>query len=103
MDKAFVGVQGHALAFKKETGEMLWQTKLGGGFGDSFVSLASDGTFVFAHTRGKLFCLDATSGQILWNNDLPGLGYGIASLCTLAVTTDVQSHLKAHQKKSAGS
>jgi len=103
MDTAFIGVQGHVLAIKKESGEVLWRTHLDGGFGDSFVSLGTDGTFVFAHTRGKLYCLDATSGQLLWQNDLPGLGYSIASICAMAGPTDSQAVLKAHQKKSAGS
>lgn len=103
METTFVGVQGHVVGIKKETGELLWKTHLDGGFGDSFVSLATDGALVFAHTRGKLFCLDASSGQLLWKNDLPGLGYGMASICALAGTPDSPSALKAHQKKSAGS
>jgi outer membrane protein assembly factor BamB len=103
MDTAFIGVQGRVLALKKENGEVLWTTQLGAGFGDSFVSLASDGTFVFAHTRGQLFCLDASSGDILWNNELTGLGFGTASICALAGTTDSQSLLKARRKESAGS
>ena len=103
METAFVGVQGHVLAIRKESGETLWKTHLDTGFGESFVSLATDGTFVFAHTRGKLFCLDSHSGEVLWKNDLPGLGYGIASICAMAGPTDSQAVLKAEQKKKAGS
>jgi outer membrane protein assembly factor BamB len=83
--------------------ELLWKTHLAGGFGDAFVSLASDGTFVFAHTRGKLFCLDASSGALLWTNDLPGLGYGFASICAIPGASDSQSLWKAKLMKSAGS
>jgi outer membrane protein assembly factor BamB len=103
MDTVLIGVQGHVASIKKETGELSWKTHIAGGFGDAFVSLASDGTFIFAHTRGKLFCLDASSGELLWTNDLPGLGYGIASICAIPGTSDSQSLLKAQQKKSAGS
>lgn len=103
MDTVLIGVQGHVASIKKETGEVLWKTHLGGGFGDAFVSLASDGSFVFAHTRGKLFCLDANSGVLLWTNDLPGLGYGIVSICAIPGTADAQSILKAQQKRTAGS
>jgi len=103
MDTAFIGVQGHVLAITKETGEIRWKTHLDGGFGESFVSVATDGVFVFAHTRGKLFGLAADSGVLLWKNDLPGLGYGIASICATAGESDSQAARKAQQLKSAGS
>src|SRR3954462_12165425 len=103
MDTAFIGVQGNVLAINKETGEALWQTNLGGGFGDSFVSLGTDGVFVFAHSRGSLFCLNAATGEVLWTNDLPGLGYGMASICATAGPTDSQPQIPAQRKKSAGS
>ena len=103
MNTAFIGVRGHVLAIKKESGEVLWQTHLNGGFGDSFVSLATDGALVFAHTRGSLFCMDAVSGQLLWTNDLPGLGYGLASICANPGQSDSPPELPAHLKKSAGS
>ncbi|HEY0456371.1 MAG TPA: PQQ-binding-like beta-propeller repeat protein [Verrucomicrobiae bacterium] len=103
MNTAFLGVQEHVLAIKKGSGDILWRTHLDGGFGDSFVSLATDGTFLFAHTRGKLYCLDAASGQLLWQNDLPGLGYGLASICAMVGPTDSEAVLAAHQKRNAGS
>ena len=103
MDTAFIGVQGHVLSIKKATGEVVWKTRLGGGFGESFVSLACDGALVFAHTRGHLFCLEAKAGTILWENDLPGLGYGTACICASEGTADLQSMLKYHEKKSSGS
>jgi len=103
MNTAFIGVQGHVLAIKKETGEVLWQSPLNGGFGNAFVSLATDGTFVFAHSRGKLFCLDARSGGLLWTNELPGLGYGLASICATLGPADSPAVLDAEQRKSSGS
>lgn len=103
MNTAFIGVRGYVLAIKKESGEVLWQTHLDGGFGDSFVSLATDGALVLAHTRGSLFCMDAASGQLLWKNDLPGLGYGLASICANPGQSDSPPELPAHLKKSAGS
>ena len=62
----------------------LWCTELpGGGLGASsaFITLICDDTRVFAYTAGHLHCLDLTSGDLLWSNDLPGYGYGLASLC----------------------
>ena len=103
MNTTFIGVRGHVLAINKETGEVLWKTYLDSGFGDSFVSLATDGAFVFAHSRGKLFCLNAASGQMLWTNELPDLGYGLASICATAGPTDSPPVLPAQLKKTAGS
>jgi outer membrane protein assembly factor BamB len=103
MDVAFIGVQDSVLSFKKETGEVQWKTTLGGGFGNPFVTLATDGVYVFAHSRGKLFCLDAQSGKILWTNELPGLGYGIASICAQAGSSDATASLKEAEKASSGS
>jgi len=79
----FVGTKGYVVAFSKRDGTQLWKTWLGGGMaiaGDKFVTLLADGERVYAHTYGKLFCLDAQTGQPLWTNDLPGLGYDLATL-----------------------
>ncbi len=103
METAFIGVQGHVVAVNKQSGQIVWQTKLGGGFGDSFVSLACDGDLVLAHTRGHLFALDCQTGAIRWDNKLPGLGYGTATICAHVCTADVQSALRHHEKRGSGS
>jgi outer membrane protein assembly factor BamB len=67
MKTLFVGVANHVVAIEKTTGQTRWQTKLEGnfgeklgdkivgGFGQPFVTLATDGTYVFAHTGGKVY------------------------------------------------
>jgi outer membrane protein assembly factor BamB len=35
---------------------------------------------VFAATRGSVYRLDLATGTVLWSNDLPGLGWGIATI-----------------------
>lgn len=84
-DYIFVGTNGQVAAVDKSTGQFLWKTKIKGGFitpGTSFVTILVDGNKVYAHTSGELFCLDAASGQVLWTNDLPQMGYMLASLAT---------------------
>lgn len=79
----YVGVKAHVLAVDQATGTTLWQTKLKPGAvlsGDRFVTLLVDGNRVYAHTYGELFCLDAQTGTVLWNNPLTGLSYDVASL-----------------------
>ena len=85
LNYVFVGTSGQVAAIDKSTGQTLWKTRIKSGFitpGTSFVTLLVDGNKVYAHTSGQLFCLDAASGQILWTNDLPQMGYQLASLAT---------------------
>lgn len=112
MKNLLVGVCGHAVAIDKATGTTVWQTQLQGGrseaivggFGESFVSLATDGNLVFAHTRGKVYCLTAETGEVLWRNDLPKLGFSTATLCALPMTPDAGITAEQIQaKRSAGS
>jgi outer membrane protein assembly factor BamB len=77
-----LGLKQSVTAVSKHEGQTLWKTELPTTLsGDDFVTVLSDGLLVFAHTEGKLHCLDLANGQILWSNDLKGYGYGIASLC----------------------
>ena len=76
-DILLVGVKGSVVAFRRDTGAQLWSTRLKSG---EFVTVAADDLLVYAHTNGELFCLDLQTGTQLWKNELPGLGYGIASL-----------------------
>jgi outer membrane protein assembly factor BamB len=76
-DILLVGVKGTVTAFRRDTGAKLWSTRLKSG---EFVTVAADDLLVYAHTNGELFCLDLQTGVQLWKNELPGLGYGIASL-----------------------
>jgi outer membrane protein assembly factor BamB len=84
----YLGLKAHVAAFDKNDGRKLWQTKLKGRSvsGDQFVSLLVEEGHIYAHTLGELFCLDADTGRILWQNELDGLGYDIASLATVAVS-----------------
>ena len=83
-----LGVKGTVIAFRRDTGAELWRTHLKS---SDFVTIASDAFRVYAHTGGELFCLDLQTGGRAWHNDLPGLGYGVASLALPDVSgsTDV--------------
>jgi len=39
-----------------------------------------DGGQLFAGSRGQLYRLDPATGQILWENGLTGMGWGIVSI-----------------------
>lgn len=76
-----LGLKRSVSAISRRDGRVLWQSRLPGGVGDGFVTVISDGALIYAHTQGKLHCLDLADGRLLWSNELIGYGYGIASLC----------------------
>ncbi len=80
-DVIFMGLNSRVIALNRSSGQTLWDCKLGGVLGDGFISLTSDGQRVFAFCKGQIYCLDASSGNIVWTNELKGFGYGIASVC----------------------
>ena len=100
-----VAVKNRVLAVSKPDGRTLWSSDLPSGMGQAFVTVLSDDRHVFAHTHGKLHCLDLASGRVLWTNELPGCGYGLASLClpggTTAPDTAAAQHLFASQQAAA--
>jgi outer membrane protein assembly factor BamB len=102
-----VGAKNSVSAFNRMSGSLLWTTQLKGGMvGGEFVTLHVDGLQVFAHARGELFCLELSTGRILWSNPLKGLGYGIATLATPGSTpsiTAAQAQVIAAQQAAAAS
>lgn len=77
-----LGLKQSVTAISKVDGQTLSKTELPTTLsGDDFVTMLSDGHLVFAHTYGKLHCLDLANGQLLWSNNLKGYRFGIASLC----------------------
>lgn len=79
-DLVFVGVKKSVVALHKDTGQIVWETKLGGGMGTGFVLVLPDGDRLYAHAGGEVHCLDAATGRVFWNNPLSGFGYGFATL-----------------------
>jgi outer membrane protein assembly factor BamB len=97
-DILLLGLKGKVAAIAKRTGQPIWETEVTGGIGDRFVTVLSDGQYVFAYTAGHLHCLDLRNGQVLWTNGLRGYGYGIASLALVngaaaPELTAVQTHM----------
>ena len=63
----------------RTTGQEVWSTKLAG---SDFVNLLVDQDRIITTTKGEAFCLDAVTGQILWKNNLPGMGLGLITIAT---------------------
>ena len=73
----FIGIKGSVLALNKSTGQEVWRAKLGG---SDFVNVAVEDNALYATTRGEVFCLSVTSGEIRWHNPLKGSGLGLATI-----------------------
>jgi outer membrane protein assembly factor BamB len=103
-----IGLKHSVSAVSRADGHVLWTTKLPGGLGSDFVAVACDGERVFAHSSGQLFCMELSSGRMLWNNELHGFGYGLASICVpgmasspdLAAVRAIQAQRKAAESAS---
>jgi len=83
----FVGLNGTVLAMDRQNGRAIWEwqsPKPSRGF----VSLMLDGDRIMAGLGGYLYCLDAATGKLLWQNPLTGYGLGICSF----VSVRGQSH-----------
>ncbi|MEA3210789.1 MAG: hypothetical protein QOE70_3846 [Chthoniobacter sp.] len=86
-----LGLKQTVTAFCRTDGSVLWKTKLEGGNGSAFITLASDERYVYATCQGVLHCLELQSGSIVWTNPLKGYGYGIASLCLPGMQAPLQA------------
>ena len=74
-----IGTNGFVCAIDSQTGRELWRTKLStGSFFSSTscqdVAVVVKDTMVFAGCAGHLFGLHIANGELLWHNELPGLG-----------------------------
>lgn len=86
-DTLYIGCNGSVVAVRTSDGAELWRTSLPPG-SSTFLSptiqqdvclLHHDGR-VFAGCYGHLYCLDGVSGQVLWHNELRGLGHNDVTL-----------------------
>lgn len=72
-----VGIRGSVLALNRQSGEIVWKTRLRGA---DFVNVLLDRDRIHASTCGEVVCLGATAGRLPWHNRLKGLGTGLTTL-----------------------
>jgi outer membrane protein assembly factor BamB len=80
----YIGSNGYVAAIDPASGEEIWRTELQSGFFGSTVAndvcvLEHEGR-VFASGRGHAYALDGETGEILWHNDLKGMGHNDVTL-----------------------
>ena len=100
----YIGCNGFVSAISPEDGSEVWRTPLQEG-------LLSDASYqdvcilehegrVFAGSNGRVYALDAETGEILWYNELSGMGYNDV---TLAMAGKSIQFVSSHEKTSPGS
>jgi len=102
-DCLYIGIKNSVLCLAKRNGKEIWRTKLKG---STLVNVVVDEDLVYAHARGHLYGLDANTGDLVWENTLPGLGYGhciIATKDNQAVVTAAQLNQAQTAAAAAGS
>lgn len=82
----YIGIKTSVIALDRKTGEIRWSVKLPVKYaGSSTSGLANvwcDGDALFASLAGEIFCLEAKSGAIIWQNQLKKMGTGFVSIAT---------------------
>lgn len=74
-----VGIKGHVVCVRKSDGVELWRTRLRG---SDAASVVRDEDTAFAATKGHVYALNLSDGEIRWVNALPRLGYGACTMGT---------------------
>jgi outer membrane protein assembly factor BamB len=93
----FVGIKDSVLALDERTGAEMWRVELRE---SGYVSVFWDGESLFAANSGEVWRLDPRSGQLIWHNELKGLGRGLVSLAsTRRPTTSADTGFAAEKKR----
>ena len=81
----YVGINRSVVALDATSGVKRWSTELPATpLFTGFVTVHVDGGHVYAATAGEIFCLDAATGAVAWQNALEGYGIGYVTLATQA-------------------
>jgi outer membrane protein assembly factor BamB len=86
----YVGIRTHVLAIDPSSGVEVWRTKLEGQRmrTNDYVYLTLVGERLYATSSGELYCLEKTTGEVRWHNQLTGLGTGLVSIVSDGVPAD---------------
>lgn len=83
MPHIYVGANGKIGVIDPGTGKTIKEIILNEKWlknGNGFVNMIKKNDFIYAHTYGRLYCIDINSGKIIWSNELKGLGYDLATM-----------------------
>ncbi len=85
-DYVYIAFAKYVVALDSTTGSIQWQWKIPKG--KAYPALLVDGERLFVSAMGYTYCLDAYSGRVIWENELAGMGTGVACIATANNHTD---------------
>ena len=80
-DLVFTGLNSRVAALNRNTGAIVWRWSAPAG--TTYTILLLDGDRLIVSVHGYMFALDAATGRQLWDNEMAGFGYGVASLASV--------------------
>ena len=93
----FVGIKHSVVALDDRTGTEVWRTDVRSG---DYVTLLWDGEALIAGNAGEVWRLDPRNGQVMWRNEMKGLGRGLVSLAsTRRPSANADSALDAEKRR----
>jgi outer membrane protein assembly factor BamB len=75
----FIGIKNTVVALDDRTGTEMWRTKLRS---SDHVTVLWDGEALLAANGGEIWRLDPRQGNVIWHNELKGMGRGLVSLAS---------------------
>jgi len=92
----YVGIKNCVLALDEKTGAELWRAKLRT---SDFVTVSWDGETLIAANSGEIWRLDPVGGEVIWHNELKGMGRGIVSIASSRYPTSSRDAVIAAEKR----
>lgn len=96
--RLYVGISNVVLALDPLTGEELWRTKLDRM--STFVTVSLMGQYVYAASAGEIYCLEAATGEVIWHNELKGMGRGFVTFAGEGMIASVVPQSAAMQAQA---
>ena len=93
----FTGIKNNVVALDDRTGAEVWRTALRS---SDYVTVLWDGEALFAANGGEVWRLEPEHGQVIWHNELKGMGRGLVSLASSRrPTTTAETGLAAEKQR----
>lgn len=81
-DLMFAASNRVVMALDRYTGRPVWRIKLPRFFGGSIVTIMAAGNEVFIGRGGYVYCLDRSTGGVLWERGISTSGGGLVMMAT---------------------
>ena len=99
-DLVYVGFNRQVIALDRYSGKKVWEWKSPKGSG--FPAILIDGDRLIVSVQGYAYCLEPTTGSLVWENELKGHGTGIPSLVSVRGSSSGQgAAAKVHADQQA--